>query len=67
MLAWINTMSLTLKIVPLVGLMITTDGPRLSLPTKNRVSVELMLLKVSLAKNRTVYVPVRFGATKLVL
>jgi len=54
------------KVVP-SGCTMFTVGVMASTPTKNAISVELMLLLESFAKKRTVYVPICDGIVKLVL
>lgn len=60
--------SVALKLLAFAGCVMTTCGPStLSSPTKKVVSVELILLVVSLAKKVMLYCPVRFGMVKVVL
>jgi len=54
-------------VVPSGCVMVTCGAKRVSSDTKKVVSVELMLLLESFAKNVTLYCPVKLGMVKLVL
>src|SRR3989344_899099 len=65
--AEISIVEETLYILAFTGRTSKTKGDVPSLPTKKVIIVLLMLLLESLAKNVTLYSPVRFGIIKLLL
>ena len=60
-------MSETLKVLLATGIKSNTLGTTISSPTKNVVSVELILLLVSFTINVILYCPVILGIMKLLL